>query len=130
MGMDDTGKTSGNPTSYAFGEPEELAARDTNDMVLNARELLDDLGMHARALKGAALSARRLEDLEVRMYDLESDLQALVTRGKVKNMKKPKSDAYVCSKCDFTCNTTKELRDHKDAMGHHESVAPNARRRK
>jgi cell division protein FtsB len=70
-------------------------------LVLNARELLEDLGMHARALKGAALSARRMEDLEARMFDLESDLEALAVRAK--------SDKYVCSKCDATFNTTREL---------------------
>jgi hypothetical protein len=94
--------------SFAQGESfdlESLAARDTNDMVLNARELLDDLGMHARALKGAALSARRLEDLESRMFDLESDLQTLVTRKKT-----VKSDPFVCPKCNETFKTMKDLR--------------------
>jgi hypothetical protein len=74
-------------------------------MVLNARELLEDLGMHARALKGAALSARRLEDLESRMFELESGLESLATRGKGN----PKSDKLVCPKCSFTCNTQREL---------------------
>ncbi|KAH6908090.1 hypothetical protein BKA70DRAFT_1427335 [Coprinopsis sp. MPI-PUGE-AT-0042] len=61
--------------SYACsGMSKELAARSTDDMVLNTRELLEDLGMHARALKGAALSARRLEDLESRMFDIESHI--------------------------------------------------------
>ena len=80
-----------------------LTARSDGDTVLNARELLDDLGMHARALKGAALSARRLEDLEARMLDLEDDIQELVTRAK------KKSDAYVCPVCDATFATAREL---------------------
>ena len=78
-----------------------LEAR-SDDVVLNARELLEDLGMHARALKGAALSARRLEQLEARMLDIEDDLEDLVSRAK-------KSDAYVCSVCDATFATAKEL---------------------
>ncbi|KAH6891903.1 hypothetical protein BKA70DRAFT_1571698 [Coprinopsis sp. MPI-PUGE-AT-0042] len=112
--------------SYARGGYDELAARDTNDMVLNARELLEDLGMHARALKGAALSARRLEDLESRMFDLESDLEALATRaGPAK--KKAKSDKYVCPKCDFTTNDASALTSHKDLKGHHQDIAPKRR---
>lgn len=75
-----------------------------DDVVLNARELLEDLGMHARALKGAALSARRIEQLEARMLDLEDDVQELVTRAKTK-----KSDPYVCSVCDATFKSAREL---------------------
>jgi hypothetical protein len=58
--------------------------------------------MHARALKGAALSARRIEDLEARMIDLESDIEELVVRVK-------KSDKYVCPVCDATFDSTKAL---------------------
>ncbi|KAJ2931096.1 hypothetical protein H1R20_g5977, partial [Candolleomyces eurysporus] len=84
------------------GGSDELAARSADDMVLNARDLLEDLGMHARALKGAALSARRLEDLEARMVDLESDIEELVTRVK-------KSDPYVCSVCNATFDSARSL---------------------
>ncbi|KAH6900956.1 hypothetical protein BKA70DRAFT_1437187 [Coprinopsis sp. MPI-PUGE-AT-0042] len=106
--------------SYARGGSDDLSARDTNEMVLNARELLEDLGMHARALKGAALSARRLEDLEARMFELESGLESIAVRAK--------SDKYVCPKCDATFNTSKELTSHKDAKGHHKDIAPKGRR--
>ena len=78
-----------------------LEAR-SDEVALNARELLEDLGMHARALKGAALSARRIESLEARMLDLEDDIEHLVARAK-------KSDAYVCSVCDATFATAREL---------------------
>ncbi|KAJ2917675.1 hypothetical protein MD484_g2736, partial [Candolleomyces efflorescens] len=113
--------------SYAHsGGSEDFAARSTDsDVVLNARELLEDLGMHARALKGAALSARRIEDLEARMFDLESDIEELVVRAK-------KSNAYVCPVCDATFDSTKALTSHKDSAGHHRTIAPaaNSRRRK
>ncbi|KAJ2931022.1 hypothetical protein H1R20_g6094, partial [Candolleomyces eurysporus] len=85
--------------TYARSEP--LEAR-SDDVVLNARELLEDLGLHARALKGAALSARRIEQLEARMLDLEDDLHELVTRAK-------KSDPYVCPVCDATFKSAREL---------------------
>ncbi|KAJ2925193.1 hypothetical protein H1R20_g11905, partial [Candolleomyces eurysporus] len=108
--------------SYAQQVDEPLEAR-SDDVVLNARELLEDLGMHARALKGAALSARRLEQLEARMLDIEDDLEDLVSRAK-------KSDAYVCSVCDATFATSKELTSHKDSAGHHKAIAPAARARR
>lgn len=56
--------------SYAQVDPTE------ESVALNARELLEDLGMHARALKGAALSARRIDELEARMLDIEDDLSS------------------------------------------------------
>ncbi|KAJ2931015.1 hypothetical protein H1R20_g6093, partial [Candolleomyces eurysporus] len=102
--------------SYALSEEATLEAR-SDDVVLNARELLEDLGMHARALKGAALSARRIEDLEARMLDLEEDLQDLTARAK-------KSDPYVCPVCDATFATSKLLTSHKDSAGHHRRIAP------
>ncbi|KAJ2913759.1 hypothetical protein MD484_g6649, partial [Candolleomyces efflorescens] len=90
-----------------------------DNVALNARELLEDLGMHARALKGAALSARRIEDLEARMLDLEDDIQELVARAKPK-----KSDPYVCPVCDATFKSARELTSHKDLKGHHRKIAP------
>ncbi|RXW20012.1 hypothetical protein EST38_g5844 [Candolleomyces aberdarensis] len=106
--------------TMTFAQYESFDAR-SDDAVLNARELLEDLGMHARALKGAALSARRLEQLEVRMLDLEDDIHELVTRAK--------SDPYVCPVCDATFKTTKELTSHKDSKGHHKKIAPAPARR-
>ncbi|TEB21363.1 hypothetical protein FA13DRAFT_1799899, partial [Coprinellus micaceus] len=57
--------------SLARYSDEGLAVRDFDDVVLDAREVLDELGFHARALQDAALSTRRLEHLEARMADLE-----------------------------------------------------------
>ena len=56
--------------------------------MLSAREFLDDLGMHTqRGLKVSALSARRIEHLEARMFSLEENLEALITRGEPKPSK-------------------------------------------
>ncbi|RXW19813.1 hypothetical protein EST38_g6029 [Candolleomyces aberdarensis] len=107
------------------GESQDLQARSPDDFVLDARELLEDLGMHARALKGAALSARRLEQLEARMLDLEADLDELVVRGpKAKPKAKAKSDPYVCPTCDATFADSGALRSHRDLMGHWPNIAP------
>lgn len=104
--------------------------------------------MHARALKGAALSARRIDELEARMLDLEEDLHELVTRAK-------KSDPYVCPVCDATFKSARELtvccapfcvvigadnitflssffyfaQSHKDLNKHHRKIAPAPARR-
>jgi hypothetical protein len=72
--------SSGSVHAYSGRYSDDLSAREVGDVVLNARELLDDLGMHARAFKSAALSARRMESLEERMLDLELELEALITR--------------------------------------------------
>ncbi|KAJ2913765.1 hypothetical protein MD484_g6652, partial [Candolleomyces efflorescens] len=105
--------------SYAQVDPTE------ESVALNARELLEDLGLHARALKGAALSARRIDELEARMLDLEDDIEELVVRAKVK-----KSDPYVCPVCDATFATARDLTSHKDSAGHHQNIAPANRRRR
>lgn len=85
------------------GESEALGTR-SEDVVLNARDLLEDLGMHARDLKGATLSVRRIEDLEARMLDLEADLEDLAVRAKV-----TKSDPFICPVCDETFATRRDL---------------------
>jgi hypothetical protein len=78
------------------------------------------------------------------MLDLEDDLEELVARAKT-----VKSDAYVCSVCDATFATARELtvsysslclrelvfltffflQSHKDSAGHHQNIAPANRNR-
>ncbi|TEB18455.1 hypothetical protein FA13DRAFT_1719886 [Coprinellus micaceus] len=78
-----------------------LAARDLDDVVLDAREVLEDLGFHARAFQSAALSARRLDHLEARMAGLEEELEA-----RDKNL-------YKCPKCSKAFATLAQLKDHE-----------------
>jgi hypothetical protein len=75
-----------------------LAARDLDDVVLDAREVLEDLGFHARAFQSTALSARRLEHLEARMASLEEELEA-----RDKNL-------YKCPKCSKAFATLAQLK--------------------
>ncbi|TEB21375.1 hypothetical protein FA13DRAFT_1799906 [Coprinellus micaceus] len=87
--------------SLAQYSDESLATRDFDDVVLDAREVLEDLGFHARALQSAALSARRLEHLEARMANLEEELEA-----RDKNL-------YKCPKCSKAFATLAQLKAHE-----------------
>ena len=85
--------------ALAHYSDDSLAQRDYDDVVLDAREVFEELGFQARALQSAALSARRLEHLEVRMAGLE---EALELEARDKNL-------YKCPKCSKAFATLAQL---------------------
>ncbi|KAJ3524623.1 hypothetical protein NMY22_g10916 [Coprinellus aureogranulatus] len=74
--------------SVAQLEEEGFDTRDSESLILDSREVLEDIGSRAQILRDApALSARRLEDLEDRLLALEEEA-GLDPRG-----------VYFCIKC-------------------------------
>ncbi|KAJ3518473.1 hypothetical protein NMY22_g13657 [Coprinellus aureogranulatus] len=54
-----------------YADSKSFTSREVNDLILNARDALEDLGLHARTPHDVTLSTRRLSDLESRMDDME-----------------------------------------------------------
>ncbi|KAJ3524622.1 hypothetical protein NMY22_g10915 [Coprinellus aureogranulatus] len=61
-------------SAFAHSFEEDLATRNADNAILDTREFLEDIGVHARALHDSALSVRRLEDVEARLAALEDEL--------------------------------------------------------
>ncbi|KAJ3527556.1 hypothetical protein NMY22_g9744 [Coprinellus aureogranulatus] len=54
-----------------YSDSASFTSREVNDLILDTRDALEDLGLHARTLHDVTLSTRRLSDLESRMDDME-----------------------------------------------------------
>ncbi|KAJ3540222.1 hypothetical protein NMY22_g4393 [Coprinellus aureogranulatus] len=97
--------------AFSHKTREDLTIRQTSSdsTTVDARELLDDIGFHARALQDAALSARRFEDLEARIAALQDELEIRAEDSDLQRRGHP----HVCWICRKVCRTAPELARHK-----------------
>ncbi|KAJ3540221.1 hypothetical protein NMY22_g4392 [Coprinellus aureogranulatus] len=92
--------------SLALGSLAQLVeegndARDSESLVLDSREVFEDIGLRAQTLDSPSLASRRLDDLEERLLELEEEA-GLEARG-----------VYFCIKCHAKFYTRMARLAHK-----------------